>query len=229
MLRTLIFAGFAAATLAAGAFAQSDDGTRTPALIHAPLPDGGVNIFVVGQDAFGDVFQEVALLHELPRERDGEIAARIWEERNTQSPIFLMEAARRYASFAPEQALYAYFLARTRIIYDGRRCLDSSALQAVELVDQFAQADIAPLMTDAEMVHAQLSEVYSSGEAFNSPVSPWWICSSGDSAFYAAQNDATLSRDEWLKLESQWPAIRDAMNQNMLANIQAFATALAEQ
>ncbi|HAQ35844.1 MAG: hypothetical protein CMF74_07770 [Maricaulis sp.] len=229
MLRTYILAGLAAATVSAGALAQSDDGTRTPQLIHAPLPDGGVNIFVVGQDAFGDMFQEVSLLHGLERERDAEVAARIWEERDNTPPLFLLEAARRYATIAPEQALYTYFLARMRIIYDARRCVDSSALQTVELVDQLAQADIAPLMADAEMVHAQLSAVYSSGDAFTSTTSPWWICSSGDSAFYAAQNDASLTRNEWLKLESQWPAIRDAMNQNMLANIQAFATAIAEQ
>lgn len=229
MLRRIALASLAAATMAGGAIAQTDDGSRTPQLLQSEVEEGVISVFVVGQGAFGDVFIEATMMNGLPRERDAEIASRVWQERDTVAPVFLMEAARRYASYAPEQALYAYFLARMRIIYDARRCVDSTALQTVDLVDQLAQADIAPLMTDAEMVHAQLSAVYSSGEAFTGSASPWWICSSGDSAFYAAQNGATLTRDEWLKLESQWPAIRDSMNENMLANIQAFATALAEQ
>lgn len=229
MLRSFTLAALASAGLAGQAAAQTDDGTRTPELMHSQIGDNAVNILVVGQDAFGDIFMEVALLHDLPRERDAEVAARIWEERDNTAPVFLMEAARRYASFAPEQALYAYFLARSRIIYDGQRCVDSTALEAVALVDQFAQEAIAPLMADAEMVRAQLSEVYSSGEAFTHTTSPWWICSSGDSAFYAAQNNATMTRNEWLKLESQWPPIRDTINRNMLANINALATAIAEQ
>lgn len=229
MLRRFALATVAIASLAGPALAQTDDGTRTPELMHSQIGENAVNIMIVGQDAFGDVFMEVALLHDLPRDRDAEIASRIWEERNNTAPIFLMEAARRYASYAPEQALYAYFLARSRMIYDGQRCVDSTALEAIALVDQFAQEDIAPLMADAEMVRAQLSEVYSSGETFTHTTSPWWICSSGDSAFYAAQNDATLTRNEWLKLPNQWPPIQDTIRNNMLANINALATAIAEQ
>lgn len=229
MLRILMTASLAASALGAAAHAQTDDGTRSPELVHSQIGEGAVNILVVGQDAFGDVFQEVSLLHGLERDRDAEIAARVWEERNNTPPIFLMEGARRYASYAPEQALYTYFLARMRIIYDAMRCVDSTVYQTVEIVDQLAQADIAPLMTDAEMVRAQLSEVYSSGEVFTGTHSPWWMCSSGDSAFHAAQNDATMTRNEWLKLERSWGEARDTLNRNMLANIEALDTALAQQ
>lgn len=230
MLRSLFFASIAAAFTAQPALAQTNaGGSRTPTLIEVPLGEDAINVFVMGDRAFGDVFQEIAALRALPADRNEEIANSIWERRSEAEPIFLMEAARRYATFNEERALYAYFLGRSRVIYDARRCADSTALESVEVVDQFAQSEIAPLMADVGRVHDQLSAVYSSGETFTSTTSPWWICSSSNSAFFAAQNGATLTEAEWLRVPSLWPGIQDSMNNNMLANIRVFAAAAEEE
>jgi hypothetical protein len=202
------------------------DGTYTPTIQEITTQDNVTSYFVMGDGAFGDAFATMASLIQGSPAYNRQIADDLWERRDRNAPVFLMEAARRYADIDPDRALYSYFLGRARSLYDAMRCVDSTAMQAIPLIDEFAGNDIARLMEDPVRLHAQLSAVYSSGEVFTSQVSPWWICSSSDSVFFAAANGQSITRDEWLKQSSEWVSVQNGLNQNLLNNIQVAANAM---
>lgn len=229
---TRLFAVFLALTLTAPALGQATislaaqgEGTHQPQLREVPGTDNVTTYYVVGEGAFGDVFGALAELVQQPDANNRQIADLLWDNRDTNPPAMLMEAARRYAGIDPDRAAHAYFLGRSRIVYDAMRCADSTALQAIPIINEFAGPDMAAVLSDPARIHAQLSAVYSSGEAFTSQASPWWICSSSDSVFFAAVNDQPVTRNEWLKQQSEWAAVRDGVNRNLLTNIQLAAAA----
>tara|TARA_R110002072_G_scaffold143659_2_gene289659 strand:+ start:2265 stop:2975 length:711 start_codon:yes stop_codon:yes gene_type:complete len=226
MKRYCTFALAVAATMSGPALAQEaitlsaqDDGTHTPQLREVPGANNVTNYYVIGDDAFGDVFAQMATLRQIPEAENRRVADDLWDRRDTNAPIFLMEAARRYVTIDPERAVEAFLLGRARIVYDALRCSDSTAIQAIPLVNEFAGDAVTQLLSDWSRTHRHLTAIYSSGDIFTSQASPWWICSSTDSVFYAAVNNQPITRNEWLKQAVDWPAVRDAVNRNMVTNI----------
>jgi len=216
-------------SVAATAAAQDDPNLRTPG-IYVVEQEGVEVHFVVGDAAWGDVVATLGALREGEAEYNDAIAEELWAGRNDNPPIFLFEVARRSVDSNPERALEAYFLGRVRSIYDASRCLDSTAAGVVNVATEYAGPEVVQLMSErmAE-VPALLEQIAMSGEAFTGQASPWWACSFGNSAYYAALNGDPISGPEWLKLETNWPAIRDSVTTNIQANADIVRQALAAQ
>ena len=65
--------------------------------------------------------------------------------------------------------------------------------------------------------------------SFSSNASPWWACSFGDSAYYAATNSAPMTGPEWLKLETNWPSIETDVSASLSEDAARLRASLAEQ
>ncbi|MEE2527159.1 hypothetical protein V0U79_12345 [Hyphobacterium sp. HN65] len=234
---TRIVCGLAAAfTLSAASVAQDEyGGTRYPELIEVPVGDEGVTHFVVGQYGWGEMLAEMGNLRAESADRDREIATQLYEARDTIPAGMLFEAARRYASFDEEQAVYVFFLARARTFYDALRCVDSTAMNAIEIITDMSGQEVAALLnitTDGntvartERMQRALERVLSSGEIATGQFSPWWICSGSDSAYFAAVNGAEMPEGEWLKNRSLWPGIEEQVRRNIRENQALLAITL---
>ncbi|QNL19055.1 hypothetical protein HXX25_06875 [Hyphobacterium sp. CCMP332] len=68
---------------------------------------------MVGDGAWGEVLGEMGVLRGEARTRDREIAEQLYEARDSIPSAYLFEAARRYASFDPDQAVYVFPRSRT--------------------------------------------------------------------------------------------------------------------
>lgn len=226
----------AALALSATAAAQMEyGGTRYPELIEVPVGDGGVTHFVIGQYAWGEMLAEMGNLRNESSDRDREIATQLFEARDTIPAGMLFEAARRYASFDEEQAVYVFFLARARTFYDALRCVDSTALNAIEIITDMSGQEMAALLnitTDGntiahtERMQRALARVLASNEISTSEFSPWWICSGSDTAYFAAVNNAEMPEAEWLKNRSLWPGIEEQVRRNIRENEALLAITL---
>tara|TARA_R110002051_G_scaffold308629_3_gene380633 strand:- start:72186 stop:72863 length:678 start_codon:yes stop_codon:yes gene_type:complete len=206
--------------LATPAWAQGEDANmRHPAIMTVP-DEGTESQFVVGDAAWGDVLVTLATLHGADADRGSAIADQLWQRRDINPPIFLFEVARLTVETDPDRALQAYFLGRARTIYDASRCIDSTALAVVTASSQQAGPAVTALMnSDTARMEAALRGVIESGEVFTGQASPWWACSYGNSAYYAAINNADMPGAEWLKVEGVWPALRTAITHNMSDNL----------
>jgi hypothetical protein len=202
--------------MSAPAMAQEDPNLRHPEVYS---PSEG-SYYVVGQNAFGNALSEVVSMRGMPDDQNQELITTIVAGRNVSPPIFLFEAARRAAPTNPDMALEIFFLARARTTYDALRCVDSSALGVVEAASSLAGEEIITLMTeDINRMLEALERVYDSGAIFAGTTSPWWACSFGNSAFYAAANNAPMTGDEWLKFETRWPEAQESILLNLRSTI----------
>ena len=219
MRRMMILLGCLMAT--APALAQTTDpDTRHPAIMVVPEDDGTESQFVVGEGAWGDVLATIARLQALDTDQSAAVADELWARRDENAPIFLFEVARLTAATDPDFALRAYFLARARTIYDASRCVGPSALAVVTSASNQAGDEVYALLAgDSARLEAALQSVIESGEVFNSQYSPWWACSFGNAAYFAAVNRAEMPRDEWLKVESTWQPLRNAITNNLNSNL----------
>lgn len=226
----------AAASLAGLAFAQMEDGgTRNPVLTEVTLADGNTTSFVVGDGAWGEVLAEMGVMRGEDSIRDREIAEQLYNARNEIPAAYLFEAARRYASFDPDQAVYVFFLARGRALYDALRCLDSTATNGVPIVTDMAGGEVAAFMNISDdgqafanvtRMQAALDRLQENGEIFTGGFTPWWICSASDSVYIAATNSAPMPENEWLKPREIWPSSRRLVEDNMERNRALLAVAL---
>ena len=175
--------------------------------------------YIVGEGAWGDVLALVTQIrsNDDPAQNEA-IAQELWASRDLNPPIFLFEYARRMVDVDPDAALYGYLLARSRTIYDVDRCLDSTAAPSLMQAVIFGE-EAEALMEDYGRLEAQLSALYSSGEAFTGQHSPWWICSTAQSVYFAALEGDTLSGQEWLKSSTRWGRAQDLVNQNLQESI----------
>tara|TARA_R110000868_G_scaffold57591_2_gene177847 strand:- start:80600 stop:81319 length:720 start_codon:yes stop_codon:yes gene_type:complete len=219
MRRMMILLGCLLMT--APALAQdSDPDTHHPAIMMVPNEDGSESQFVVGDMAWGDVLATMVRLRAIDPAQSAAIAEDLWARRDLNAPIFLFEVARLTAESNPDRALQAYFLARARTIYDASRCVDPSAIAVVDMASAQAGDAINDLLvSDPARVASALERVIQSGEVFTGQASPWWACSSGSAAYYAAVNQAAMPREEWLKVESTWQPLRNAITNNLNANL----------
>ena len=232
-LNRLLTAGVLATGLvAAGASAQDsaeDPNQRSPELVVVPLGEGeGEAHFVVGQMAWGDVLGLLNQLQDQPSERTIEVAQTLWTARDENPPFFLFELARLTAESDPAFAVQAYFLGRSRTMYDAARCLDSSALDVINEASAYAGEEVVQVIASRpELTIAAIEQVIESGSAFNSQASPWWACSFGTNAYYAAVNEQTLSGDEWLIVESRWTSVQLRISTNLQNNLTMMRDAVA--
>lgn len=214
---------FAGLSLAQGEFG----GERHPVLTEVTLSDGNTTQFVVGGAAWGDVLAELGVMRGESELRDREIAEQLYNSRDEIPAAYLFEAARRYASFDPDQAVYVFFLARARTLYDALRCLDSTATNGVPIATDMAGGEVAAYMNVSDdgsafanisRMQGAMDRLQENGEAYTGGFSPWWICSASDSVFFAAMNEATMPENEWLKQRSLWPNIQDLVTRNIDGN-----------
>lgn len=218
-MRAVLTAGFMALACGGLAAAQDDPNARTPSL-YVIEQDSVRAEFVVGDAAWGDVLATVSAVRGGDDANNQDIIDQLWERRDENPPVFLFEVARRVVATDPERAVEAYFLARARSVYDASRCVDSTATDVVEMASQFAGPEVTDVLTNRlDLVENVLRRMLDNGEVFSSTASPWWACSFGQSAYYAAVNGATMSGDEWLKVETVWPSIQDTVRNNLRGNI----------
>jgi hypothetical protein len=215
--------------IATPAAAQDDPHAHSPGLYSVEQGEATAQ-FVVGDGAWGDIIATLGAIRGAEAEQNQAIIDQLWARRDINPPIFLFEVARRTVTSNPERSLEAYFLGRARVMYDAARCVDSSAMGIVDASTNFAGEDVVALMgDDGARLESVFSQVYESGALFTSQVSPWWACSYGDSAYFAAANNATISGAEWLKTEVQWAEIRQRISDNMLGNLELMQAGLAVQ
>lgn len=206
--------------LAAPAWSQDANANmRHPTLVQVGDGQGALQV-VVGDEAWGDVLATLIALQSADISMNQEIVDLLWARRDINPPVFLFEVARRTADLDPDRALEVYFLGRSRTIYDAARCVDPTALAVVgEAASQAGPALNVLMSTETGRMEAALSRVIESGQAFTGQASPWWACSFGNAAYFAAVNDADMPGAEWLKVEGVWPALRGAITNNMNANL----------
>ncbi|MBO6848346.1 MAG: hypothetical protein QUV02_02550 [Maricaulis sp.] len=218
-MRAVLTAGFMALACGGLAVAQDDPNARTPSLYVVEQENVRAE-FVVGNAAWGDILATLSSLRSEEASDNPNITDELWARRNENPPVFLFEVARRFAATDPERAVEAYFLGRARSVYDASRCVDSTSVDVVDMASQFAGEAITEILTTRlDLVEGVLQSMLDSGEVFTSTASPWWACSFGQSAYYAAVNGATLSGNEWLKVETVWPSIQDTVRNNLRGNI----------
>lgn len=206
--------------------AQEDPNARTPQFAQI----GENSLVIVGDDAWGNMLATVDLYQRASVEQNQVVIDQIWERRDEVPPVLLFEVTRRSVVSNPDLALEAYLLGRARVIYDARRCLDSSAINAVPIATSFAGEHVPALIeAHPESFERILRRIHDNREAFNGQNSPWWICSFGDTAVSAAQNGATLSGPEWLKSELVWPRVQEEINANMLGFLEIVRAGIASQ
>lgn len=219
-----------AATLLTGtAAAQDDPNLRQPGLYQFEQ-DGEIIQMVVGDAAWGDALGTLGVLRNAADDQSQVIIDQLWEGRHDNPSIFLFEVARRAALTNPELALEAFFLGRARTLYDLRRCVDSTGMEALNVASGYAGQDIGDLMTtNFEAMEDALERILASGEVFSATASPWWACSYGTAAYYAALNGAVMTGPEWLKTEAQWPRIQDEVTANIQSNLALVRAGLDAQ
>lgn len=206
---------------------SADPNLRQPEIFSVDVEGTRVQ-YVIGDGAWGNIYANLAQIRRLPAENDAEVIERLWAERDNTAPIFLMEVARRAAPTNPELAIEAYLLGRVRTIYDISRCLDSTSAGILPVVTSQAGPEVEGLLNDRiAHVSVVLENMYSEGAAFTGTTSPWWACSFGDAAFFAAANGVAMSGQEWLKVESRWATEQGNINENLLQQIMLLRTALA--
>lgn len=226
-MRAILTATLSALCLAGPAISQEDPNLRTPS-IYVIEEEGVRAEFVVGNAAWGDVLGTLTQVRSADESQNAVIAEQLWERRDLNPPVFLFEVARRTAATDPERALEAYFFARARSVYDATRCVDSTAVGVVEMASQFAGEGIVTLLSERlDLAEAILQRMMTSPEVFASQASPWWACSFGQSAYYAAVNGSPMPGNEWLKVESTWPSLRQEVLRNIEGNIQIVQSARA--
>ena len=206
---------------------QTDPNLRTPQVYEVQLENGNVSAWVVGDAAYGDVVNTILGLHLADAEQDQLIQDQLWERRDINAPMFLYEITRRAVTSNPERALEAYFLARSRILYDATRCVDSSAMGVVDAASEYVGDELVDLInSDMLMVERVLSNLADSGEMFTSQASPWYACSYGDAAYFAATNGVSMPGLEWLKTEVRWQEARDSVEYNILGTLAVIQASL---
>jgi hypothetical protein len=213
--------------------APADPNARTPVIVQVGVAgDDGQQVnaqYVGGDGGWANVLNVLGQMRSGENDADPALTARLWEQRNAAPPIFLFEYARRTVATDPDTAIYAFLLGRTRTGYDVRRCLDSSAEQYYPIAAALAGQEVtAAIQSDIPRLVTQMQRVLAAQDIFDHTASPWWICSSSDSAYIAATNSATLSGAEWLKVESRWAPLREEQRERMEIELQVLQDALAQ-
>ena len=220
--------GFSILALVGPALAQEDPNLRTPS-IYVVEHEGVRGEFVVGDAAWGDVLATLSAVRSADESQAEAISQQLWERRDLNPPVFLFEVARREAATNPERALEAYFLGRARSVYDAMRCVDSTSMEVVDMASQYAGEGIVSLLSERlDLAEPALQRLLDSDAAFSSQASPWWACSFGQAAYYAAVNNSPMAGNEWLRVEGTWSSLQDTVRRNIEGNLLIVQSARAQ-
>jgi hypothetical protein len=119
-----------------------------------------------------------------------------------------------------ENAVVWYHIARIRAVYDGLRCKDASARNAVNILGKGLNPDIARFQRQNRKRTLELAQVALQWDAENPRnYDHRWINLWGKVARYSAGTDP----NELTVPESEWPAILKHVHQAHLKSVQDFA------
>jgi hypothetical protein len=177
---------------------------------------GAITNFSTGSDGWSGVIKKVQALRQIPREQDASVVAALTKNMDNLPPAYAYELARRLCVADPERAAYVFALAGQRMRYDAIRCTDETAKPGVQAtLFSLQMPECKDMLSNVELHLASLRKVRDAKEAFASKASPWWICSHGMKAFGAAMDKKTLGPSDWLKPESEWPALQERLKDNI--------------
>jgi hypothetical protein len=120
-----------------------------------------------------------------------------------------------------ENAVVWYHIARVRAVYDGLRCKDASARNAVNILGKGLNPDIARFQRQNRKRTLELAQVALRWDLENARAYDYrWINLWGKVARYSAGTDPT----ELTVPESEWPAILRHVHEAHLKSVHDFAT-----
>jgi hypothetical protein len=168
--------------------------------------------------------QSAATFRELRTRPDDDAAviAQLKAGQLDQPPYFLLELARRLLPTDKAAATEYWLLARVRMLYDGQRCTDRSAMADFNM-RFFATPETEAITADRAAMDAAAAKLLKRGDLFVGRADPWWICLHGIGSMGAGLAGEKLSRGDYLKPESEWPAIQ----QRLIASLEPKSAAAA--
>jgi hypothetical protein len=194
--------------------ALAQENLRTPTIEIETK--GGLTNLSTGGDGWGGVIKKVLALRQIPRDEDATVIAALTKNMDDLPPAYAYELARRLCVADPEKASYVFALAGQRMRYDAFRCTDETAKPGVQATIMSLQMpECKAMLSNVDLHLATLRKLRDAKEIFSSKASPWWICSHGMKAFAAAANKKTLTPSDWLKPESEWPALQKQLKDNI--------------
>jgi hypothetical protein len=194
--------------------ALAQEPSRTPTIEIETK--GAVTDVTSGADGWSGIIKKVQALHQIPRDQDALVIAALTKNMDNLPPPYAYELARRLCISDPQRASDVFALAGQRMRYDALRCTDETAKSGVQLtLISLQMPECKAMLSNVDLHLASLRKLRDAKEAFASKASPWWICSHGMKAFGAAANKRTLAPSDWLKPESEWPAIRKQLKENI--------------
>jgi hypothetical protein len=178
--------------------------------------NGPITNYSSGADGWSGVIKKIQALRQIPRDQDATVIAAITKNMDNLPPPYAYEVARRACVSDPEMASYVFALAGQRVRYDAFRCTDETAKPGVQATIMSLQMpECKDTLSNWDLAAASLRKLRDAKEVFSSKASPWWICSHGLKAFGAALEKKTLTASDWLKPESEWPAIQKQIRDNI--------------
>jgi hypothetical protein len=194
--------------------ASAQEAPRTPQI--EVETKGPITNYSIGADGWSGVIKQIQALRQIPRDQDATVIATITKNLDNLPPPYAYEVARRACVSDPEMASYMFVLAGQRARYDALRCTDETAKSGVQVTIMSLQMpECKGVLSNWDLIAATLRKLRDAKEAFSSKASPWWICSHGMKAFGAALEKKTLTVSDWLKPESEWPAIQKQIRDNI--------------
>lgn len=172
---------------------------------------GTTTNLTIGGSGWGGVIKDIQALRALPADDDAEVVDKLQRDIDTNPPAYIYELSRRVCAKDPQRAAYLFAVAGLRMRYDAYRCVDETALGGVTMTLMSLPMRECDALADNAVVMSAFRRAHDSKDLFSSKASPWWICSHGMAAMRAATEKKTLQPGDWLKPESDWPAIRQKL------------------
>lgn len=141
-----------------------------------------------------------------------------------QPPYFLLELARRLLPTDKTAATEFWLLARVRMLYDGQRCTDRTAMADFNM-RFFATPETEAITADRAAMDAAAARLMKRNDLFAGRADPWWICLHGIGSMGAGLEGKKLDRADYLKPESEWPAIQQKLAASLAPKPAAAAAA----
>jgi hypothetical protein len=185
---------------------------------------GNVTNVTIGGPGWGGVIKDIQAVRALPADKDAAVIDKLQKDIDVNPPAYIYELVRRLCPSDPHRAMYLFAVAGSRMRYDAYRCVDESALEGITTTLMSLPMPDCKALADEKLIMAQLRKSRGSKELFTSKASPWWMCSHGMEAMGAALNKKTLQTSDWLKPESEWPAIRQTILGDLDATVKTHAS-----
>jgi len=141
---------------------------------------------------------------------------------------YIYELARRTMMDDPAEGRTYLFLGQMRTLYDWRRCDDpTGGADALSLWMNYTTGSTISLATvpDAEMRRA-LDRALEMEATLPGDTRPWWQCFHGMKMISAAIAKTEIR--QWLKPETEWPALREESRKSGREMMESIITARSE-